>query len=185
MGLNRYFNITAETRNRKPILNPELADRACAAIDRRYSGWCGSLYDYEDMHIDGVNWYDCDEDMTAVSKEFPELIFCVYCDGMGLDDTWTVYYCDGRQSGGNAEMPEPDYDYLLTGKRSGNKNIMLTQYEIALISEALVNLYESRSEEIRWAGQDTDLIECDTRCMEDVDRLLDKLNENEDVQEDD
>ena len=40
-------------------------------------------------------WYDHDEDMEEISKQFPSCVFRLYC--LGEDgEIWLVYYRDGR-----------------------------------------------------------------------------------------
>lgn len=175
MGLNRYFTITAETRNHDGIYNPELAEKAFDAINDRYGGWRGALDDYNAMTMDGANWYDVDDQMRAVSKKFPELIFCVECLGSTLDDTWIEYYCDGRSSGGCAELPEPDYAYLLTGKHESRVPIILSDDEYRLVEKALICLADCRNDEMKWAADDPDLLKADRDCIDAIDALHEKI----------
>lgn len=149
MGLNRDFTITAETKNGKAIYDLDLANRAFDAIDDRYGGWEGNLDDHESMHLDGVNWYDVDEDMITVSKEFPDIVFTVYCDGMSDDDKWMCCYCDGRTSFSAMTFEPMDMSWIIDGVPGNPRGVELLHDEIDLISEALACLYEARESEMK------------------------------------
>lgn len=41
-------------------------------------------------------WYDFHEDMTKLSKAFPEVVFKLSGDGEETDDVWTTYYMGGK-----------------------------------------------------------------------------------------
>ena len=44
---------------------------------------------------ESVKWYDNDEHMTAISKAFPDVTFCLSGDGEDSDDFWKCYYKNG------------------------------------------------------------------------------------------
>lgn len=48
-------------------------------------GWC--FYD---------KWYDHDEDMLAISEQFPDLLFELHGEGENAEDLWNAYYLNGR-----------------------------------------------------------------------------------------
>ena len=43
-----------------------------------------------------VNWFHHDDDMIALSKEFPNFVFKLYGDGELSDDIWNCYYHNGE-----------------------------------------------------------------------------------------
>lgn len=60
-------------------------------------------------------WYDYGEDMTELSKKFPQAMFELYGDGEDSDDFWRNYYIAGAEQGGYAQIVYPalDLDALL------------------------------------------------------------------------
>lgn len=56
---------------------------------------------------------DC---MRELSREFPDILFTLHCDGMSLDDTWDAGFCDGRSDVQYAYIPDLNKAYLITGK---------------------------------------------------------------------
>ena len=177
MGLNRYFSITATTKDLQRITDTNLAKQMFNAIDDRYGGWIGSLDDYNNMEIDGVNWYDVDKDMIEISKQFPNIIFEVYCNSGVEDDIWAAGYCDGRESYEATEINPLDYHYLATGELRQRAILELTPPEVELIKEALSVLAEARESEIKWAGDDIDIVESDQDCLAQIDALQSKIKE--------
>ena len=45
---------------------------------------------------DTAKWYDSDDDMTELSKSFPDCLFRLYGEGEDRDDTWENYYWNGK-----------------------------------------------------------------------------------------
>lgn len=48
------------------------------------------LEGYEDK------WYDCEEDMTKISKEYPKVLFEIQGIGEETFDIWSCYFCNGK-----------------------------------------------------------------------------------------
>lgn len=48
-----------------------------------------------DISGDG-KWYDFDEDITKLSKEFPDVVFRLSGDGEERGDVWVKYYMGGK-----------------------------------------------------------------------------------------
>lgn len=46
--------------------------------------------------VDGVKWYDHDDDVTALSKRNPGVVFKLYGEGEESGDVWTQYFKDGK-----------------------------------------------------------------------------------------
>lgn len=45
---------------------------------------------------DSLKWYDHDDDMIEVSKQFPDITFILYGEGEDSDDIWKAYYKNGE-----------------------------------------------------------------------------------------
>ena len=114
MGLNRDFFLYAEHKDGAPVAMTE-AEAIYQALCKRYDGWAGSLTYHGYLSISGANWYDNNNDMRDLSKEFPDILFTLHCDGMSLDDIWDAGFCDGRSDFQGAYIPELNTAYLLTG----------------------------------------------------------------------
>ena len=121
MGLYRDFYIYAEHKNGTSV-NKEEDSAIFKSLEEKYDGWEGSLSDKECLHISGVNWYDWDSDMRDLSREFPDILFTLHCDGMSLNDTWEAGFCDGRSDVQYAYIPELNTAWLLTGKEPDTWN---------------------------------------------------------------
>lgn len=51
-------------------------------------------YNY-DLYGEG-KWYEFEDDMTKLSKAFPEVVFKLSGDGEETDDVWVTYYMGGK-----------------------------------------------------------------------------------------
>lgn len=121
MGLNRDFFLYAEHKDGSEISFAE-NEVICGALRERYDGWEGSLAYKNCLSMSGANWYDNEEDMLDLSREFPDILFTLHCDGMSLDDTWEAGFCDGRSDVQYAYIPELNTALLLTGKEPDTWN---------------------------------------------------------------
>ena len=65
--------------------------------------------DYLEDVLDVANWkwYECDKDMTELSKQFPEYTFVLEGDGEEKQDWWIHWWENGYQSGSEAEIIAP------------------------------------------------------------------------------
>ena len=55
-----------------------------------------NVYDLEGVWTDEAKWYDHDEEMLELSKQFPETVFCLYGTGEESEDMWYTYYKNGK-----------------------------------------------------------------------------------------
>lgn len=56
-------------------------------------GWKGAI---DTALQEELKWYDHDDEMIALSKEFPEVEFTLDGTGEESDDLWTTYYKNGK-----------------------------------------------------------------------------------------
>ena len=56
---------------------------------------------------DSMGWYDHEEDMLEISKQFPEIIFVLYGEGEAHDDLWRKYFANGEYEEAYAEIVYP------------------------------------------------------------------------------
>ena len=55
-----------------------------------------SGYNWDTSLIEFCKWYDCEHDMWALSKEFPEVLFTISGNGEDIDDVWCQYWKNGK-----------------------------------------------------------------------------------------
>lgn len=72
-----------------------------------YPPTCG--YDFGPFGQE-VKWYDCDEDMIAYSKLYPNVMFEVDGVGEDEDDIWRAYYKNGKMAKYYAEIKFPEFN---------------------------------------------------------------------------
>lgn len=112
MGYYTVYTLDAETYNRdtnkRTSLPNDMYDKINEALRKR------EVLDYaltEDWDCaDAVKWYDHDDDMIAVSKLFPDVLFCLHGEGDNNDDLWETYYLDGKKQHCGAEIIYPPFD---------------------------------------------------------------------------
>lgn len=56
---------------------------------------------------DEAKWYDQDEHMNDISRQFPNCMFCVEGIGEDLDDRWRAYYHNGKREYCMAKIIHP------------------------------------------------------------------------------
>ena len=66
--------------------------------------------DFDLQADDTTKWYEHDEEMLELSKQFPETIFCLYGDGEESTDMWYSYYKNGRMQHCPARIEFDEYD---------------------------------------------------------------------------
>ena len=59
---------------------------------------------------DEYKWYECDDEMIALSKEFPEVLFKVHGEGEESGDIWDRYFMNGKTQYCPAEVMCPPFD---------------------------------------------------------------------------
>ena len=59
---------------------------------------------------DGVHWYDHNDDMLSLSREFPEIRFYLHGEGEESGDLWDAWYLNGKTQFCPAEIIYPPFD---------------------------------------------------------------------------
>jgi hypothetical protein len=85
-----------------------LEERLEYALDEESaSGY--KLKHFVNGNADSCKWYEHDEDMTALSKQFPTVMFTLKGEGEESGDLWVAYYLGGKSYRDNAEIVFPEF----------------------------------------------------------------------------
>ena len=59
---------------------------------------------------DECKWYEHDEHMLEISKQYPNVVFELYGEGEEAGDLWKKYYKNGKRQYCPAEVSFPEFD---------------------------------------------------------------------------
>lgn len=90
---------------------------------------------------DEMRWYQHDDDMDLISKNYPNVLFTLRGEGEESGDIWQTWYRNGKHITVRAEVviPEPDLTQLPLVDTVGPKIAMLRTQRNAMV-EAMANL---------------------------------------------
>ena len=99
------------------VADPEIAERiaeslhSCSVIGYALNGDYQFVEDgIEFSSYDSVTWYDHEDDMRAISKEFPDIHFELHGEGAMNDDIWTQHFLGGKSQLCRAEIIIPPFN---------------------------------------------------------------------------
>lgn len=69
-----------------------------------------SLFDTDGESFDSYKWYSHEEDMVAVSKQYPSLVFTLKGEGEDAGDVWYKYFKNGLIQRCPAKITFDEYD---------------------------------------------------------------------------
>jgi hypothetical protein len=58
---------------------------------------------------ESCKWYNHDDDMITLSKQFPTVLFILKGEGEESGDLWIAYYQDGKYYRDNAKIVFPEF----------------------------------------------------------------------------
>lgn len=100
MGYYTCFNISFRKMNNSIMIVDEfdkINDEMGAALANIHPDY---FYPYDSLTIqiesELMKWYEYDEDMRKLSKQFPDFLFILEGDGEDPDDLWRNYYYNGK-----------------------------------------------------------------------------------------
>lgn len=111
MGYYTYFNLEV-----KGVRSPVEAQRLCSCLrsmnivpdilneDYRYEQKESYVFYFAD---DVAKWYESEEDMQKISRQFPGMTFMLHGEGENTGDLWEAYFHDGQVEYCRAEIPPP------------------------------------------------------------------------------
>ena len=96
MGYYTYFTMEACDTTTNAPLSAEKEKEICKRLweiskDAIYEGDC-----FYDCFGDTLKWYDHHDDMIALSKEFPDVMFMLEGEGEDRDDNWRLFVQNGE-----------------------------------------------------------------------------------------
>lgn len=106
MGYYTHYQINIEDTTGKHDI-AELTKQIVRRLEEisRYSSYysCGGFIDMGD-----IKWYDYEDDMDILSREFPDVFFRIDGDGESSEDLWTSYWKNGMYQLCQAVIPPYD-----------------------------------------------------------------------------
>lgn len=121
MGYYTYYNLEVRDLNTdEPIseaLEAEITRKLAVILELEDN----EDTTFEDLFFDELKWYDYEEDLEELSKEYPDLIFILSGEGEDREDVWRKWFCNGYIDGGMAEIvyPEINMDQFIKKAKSG------------------------------------------------------------------
>lgn len=109
MGYYTTYDLVLRTPDGKQdIRDQSIHDKAVELLRER--DVIGYALDTSLSCNSAVKWYDHDEDMIAVSKQMPNVLFCLHGEGDETGDIWDAYYLNGKSQYCRAEVVIPPFD---------------------------------------------------------------------------
>lgn len=116
MGYYTYYSLSVKNEDEFPIEKQREASLQLAEKfnwRKDYEKYIeASFYPFSWLSNDSMKWYDYNEDMLELSRNFPEAIFVLYGEGEDREDTWRAFYKDGVSIYQRAHFyydPEPTF----------------------------------------------------------------------------
>ncbi len=125
MGYCSNYFITVNTDDEKKAkeIFKAIEDRSGYNIEKDDSPDSGIVFD--------AKWYDSDDDLMEVSKEFPETVIEMDVEGEERDDNWTIRVKNGEKEIVRAVTVTPPFTkILIPGERDKQS---LTPFEALLV----------------------------------------------------
>ena len=69
-----------------------------------------SVQDLIENNADSCKWYEHDEEMIELSKEYPDYLFVLDGDGEETGDVWREFYKNGKTYEWKAVIKRPNYN---------------------------------------------------------------------------
>lgn len=102
MGYYTHYSLKVE-RFSSPAESAATADDIKEAY-AEVAECSGELIDADGGCVEGGKWYTHAEDVSGVSKKYPDLLFTLEGSGENNDDMWIKYFLDGKMQESRAEI---------------------------------------------------------------------------------
>lgn len=132
MGYYTRYHIDTDTTKRTPLLLEQRKDRIVSEISKtkmsedlkeELVSLVYGKYELPDVgeinywdHLgfdpfdDTTKWYSHEDDMRAISKEYPGVVFILSGEGEESGDIWRKYFCEGKMQTAPAKVTFEDFD---------------------------------------------------------------------------
>ena len=77
--------------------------------DANIDDWYGTIGELIEGGLE-AKWYDHEEDMRRISKQFPKILFVLEGHGEEDGDIWKAYFLEGKCQRCKAELRFPPFD---------------------------------------------------------------------------
>ena len=103
---------TAYTMRAEGAVNEDVARQINKTLEEKeIIGYALDLGHYFDKgkfinwdYTNSTKWYNHEEDMLEISRQFPDVTFVLYGEGENQGDMWKEYFCDGTAELCTAEI---------------------------------------------------------------------------------
>ncbi len=109
MGYCTAYNLDLLTVDGESILKDSVVQDGVVELLREMGVIGYALNDVLMCH-DNVRWYSHEDDMLEVSKQFPNVLFCLHGQGDDSEDIWDEYFLNGKSQYCRAEITIPPFD---------------------------------------------------------------------------
>lgn len=96
IGYYTFYSLSVKNEDEFPIEKQREASLQLAEkfkVREHYEEYIShSSYPFSWVSNDSMKWYDYNEDMLELSRNFPEAIFVLYGEGEDREDTWRAFY---------------------------------------------------------------------------------------------
>lgn len=89
--------------------NKGISEILAEETEETFAGLWYAINDEGDC-VDGVKWYDHDDDVKALSKRNPGVVFMLYGGGEEAGDVWATYFKDGKSQYCPAQITFEPFD---------------------------------------------------------------------------
>lgn len=100
MGYYTYYSLEVRDLNTKNLISEELEAEITRKIATILELEDNKDTTFENLFMEELKWYDHEEDMLKLSKEYPDCVFILQGEGEDRKDLWRNYYCRGFAWGG-------------------------------------------------------------------------------------
>ena len=83
MGYQTYYRLSLEPLDEAKLVEVIEAEEMLG------------IFDHEGNATDWYKWYEYRKDMIAISRRYPDLIFCLEGEGEDREDNWIEFFQDG------------------------------------------------------------------------------------------
>jgi hypothetical protein len=96
MGYYTYYTMEAVDTKTNGPLSTEREREICERLVAISQGAVWDAKTFDEVLCESMKWYDHQDNMIDLSKEFPDVMFMLEGEGEERDDNWRLYVCNGE-----------------------------------------------------------------------------------------